>query len=159
MPTIIAAERIRELLLDFFAGVPGAGFLDRARAAGRICLTDHTYSPVSRAEIRRVATENPLPAASPPDELNDCDDFALHIKASLMARRRGGTRPRAPRAPPAVGMVIAERHAVNLFVSAVSGGLRVSLFDAGRPGLPVAATPEDAGELLLEPPVIRWIYL
>jgi hypothetical protein len=156
----IAAERLFDLLFDFFVAVPGAGITERRHLAARCCFVDRVYAPVTLAEIRRIAAANPLraPPDTPQDELNDCDDLALQVKALLMARRRRNPRPTAPRAPPAVGLIVAEQHAVNALVSATRAGLKLSLFDAGRAEHPLAAAPAEAVELLHHAPGLRWIF-
>jgi hypothetical protein len=157
MPVTIAPERIQELVRALFERVPGSGVREHAPACERLCFVDDAYSPVSAAEVRRVAAANPLrvPRTTPVDELTDCDDYALQIKSLLTAHRR---RQRVRRPPPAIGLVIAEAHAVNAFVSATPAGLRLSLIDASRPDQPVVTAAEDVPGLLLDRPAIRLIY-
>ena len=161
MPVTIAPERIRELVLALFARVPGSGLQGRTPAGERLLFVDRAYSPVSPAEIRRIAKANPLrtrPGAAV-DELTDCDDYALQIKSVLTTlRRRRRHKPRAPDAPPAIGIVIAENHAVNAFVSATPAGLKLALMDASRSDRPIVTAPEDVAGLLLDQPAIRLVY-
>lgn len=161
MPVIIAPERIRDLVLALFARVPGSGLQGRGPACEKLCFVDNAYSPVSQAEVRRIAAANPLqtPLTDFDDELTDCDDYALQIKSVLTTlRRRKRRRPDAPCAPPAIGIIIAEAHAINAFVSATPSGLQLSLIDASRPDQPIVTAAEDVAGLLLDQPAVRLIY-
>jgi hypothetical protein len=149
-----------DLILEFFSKIPGSGFGNRDDGAERICVSDHLYATVSRAEITRVNKTFPLSTTdeTPRDELHDCDDYALHLKAMLMAVWRKGNRKSASGSPPALGLLITETHALNIFVTSSGGKPKVMLCDVSN-GKPIfAANASDATELMMHPPVVRWVY-
>lgn len=161
MPQPITAARLQDVVLTLFAQVPGSGLQNIQTAGNRLCFVDNAYSPVSFAEVDRVVRSNPLlvPPSGGADELSDCDDYALQVKSILTTlKRQQNVGAAEPDAPPAIGIIISEIHAVSGFVSAGNAGLKLALIDASRPDRPVVDAPDQVADLLLGRPGIRLVY-
>jgi hypothetical protein len=96
----------------------------------------------------------------PGDELVDCDDFAMQLKAALTARARqdnqmsGSYNP-----PPAIGIIFTMDHALSVFVTTDgNGGIVAMLADASDPEQPMISDAAEAVRLLKTLPV-RFIYI
>lgn len=159
---LVDAGRLQALVVDLFSRVPGSG-LESASGQDRcILLVDNVYAPVTRTDVDRIARADPLLVPAPENaqgELDDCDDYALHMKAALTTlfrQRRAASA--ADFGPPAVGIVISEVHAVNAFVSMVNGDATLFLIDTSRPNRPVTKEPDQVAALLLQRPAVRLIY-
>jgi len=158
----ISSEAINELIKDFFSSIENFQFTSMDELDSKVVLVDDSYSPVSRDDLLAIAKDNPLnvPPGTLKTQLTDCDDYALQLKAIAMAncRQRHITDSGQP-LPPAIAIVISQNHAVNLFVEQDSEGNNSLCFlDASTPGFPMGSEPEQAEQIMKQPP-LKLIYM
>lgn len=157
------AETVFNAVVKLLSAIPGSGVHDIPSGRDVTIMADESYSTVTRAQVVRMMKSNPLlsPAnLDPGDELADCDDFAMQLKAALTARARqdnlasGSYHP-----PPAIGIIFSMNHALSVFVGLDSNGNPTAmLVDASRREQPITGEPTEAGTLLKKMPV-RFIYI
>lgn len=118
----ITKESIPNMLRDFFKTIPDSGITTITHAMKRSIVVDNKYSPVSQKEILGIIKSNPLLVASSlvdaNDELIDCDDYALQLKAlATTLYRQRMLSGSVTLFPPAIGIIITQNHALNLVVT------------------------------------------
>jgi hypothetical protein len=122
----ISNEIIPRLLRDFFKKIPDSGIKTITNAKRRSVIVDNTYSPVTQSEILEIIKSNPLLVPNSQvtvnNELSDCDDYALQLKASTTALYRQRMLANDRLFPPAVAIVITQSHALNLVITESEGG-------------------------------------
>lgn len=160
----VDANTAFEAVVILLSAVPGSGVQDIPSGRELTIMADENYSTVTQAQIKRMMKSNPL--LSPPinvdpnDELDDCDDFALQLKAALTARARqdylasGTYNP-----PPAIGIIFSMNHAISVFVDVDANGNPIAMLaDASASDQPITGNPNMASSLLKKLPV-RFIYI
>ncbi len=158
----LEALSVLNAVTSFFAAIPDSGIDDLPSAQQRSFFADNEYSSVPRARVDEVLRSHPLLVPigiDPADELADCDDFALQLKAALIARARMdnlGSGIYAP--PPAVGIIFTMSHALNVVVTVAHGVPATMVVDASHPDQPMTTDPAEAALLLRLLP-IRLIYI
>jgi hypothetical protein len=106
-------------------------------------LVDDNYSPVDidtlkallTSDVNLIVPENP----QLPDN-NDCDDYAIYLKAMMTVRlRNAGILGAHAAPPPALGIVISQTHATNVFIG---------LTESGNPYVGMLDTSEQERDIL-----------
>ena len=160
----IPSESIKQLLEDFFAEIPDSGIESEVDVDERSVIVDSFYTPVTEAEVFEVLRTNPLlvppQTDHSPGELFDCDDYALQFKASITALyRQKKLVGNIELHPPAVGIVISQKHALNIGVfEAESDEPRIFIIDPSAPVPVMLKDPQSSIEALKMPP-IKLIYI
>ncbi|MFA5203186.1 MAG: hypothetical protein WC708_02180 [Lentisphaeria bacterium] len=170
---------------NLLTAIGGSG-VNALTESGMFVMVDESYSTVTPQEVKTMMANSPLTASiakrlsvpqeiktmmanSPPrpptikmlaDELGDCDDFALHLKAVMAARtRRDNMMNGTDTPPPAFGIIFSQDHALNVFVTTDErGGIYTMLSDASDPNRPITADPNKATQMLKTLPV-RIVYM
>ena len=158
----LEALSVLDAITEFFATIPESGITDLPSAQIRSFFADNDYATLAQARVTEIIKSNPLLVPigiDPADELADCDDFALQLKAAVIARARmDNLNAGVYVPPPAIGIVVTMNHALNAFVTLRQGTPTVMLVDASHPDQPITADPVKAVQLLKQLP-IRFIYI
>lgn len=129
----ITKETFPMVIRDFFKKIPDSGIKTILNARRKSIIVDNKYSAVSQNEILGIIKSNPLLVANSQmdenNELNDCDDYALQLKALTTALYRQRMLSDGTLFPPAVGIVITQNHALNLVITESEGGVKLSIID------------------------------
>lgn len=157
------AETAFQTVVKLLAAIPGSGIQDLPSGRQITIMADEEYSTVTRIQIKGMMSTNPLlspSSAKPGDELVDCDDFALQLKAAVTARVRQDNQTTGTYIPPpAIGIIFTMFHALSVFVTMDrNGGFVAMLADASDPNQPITGNPTEAATLLKTLPV-RFIYI
>tara|TARA_R110000868_G_scaffold17494_8_gene76674 strand:+ start:804 stop:1295 length:492 start_codon:yes stop_codon:yes gene_type:complete len=129
----------------------------------RLVIVDGRYSSIEITTIEAMLISNPLLQSVPiGQEINDCDDFALQVKSSITSLvRQRAVQQHATLFPPAVGILLTPRHALNIIICHQDNdptNFGVFLLDAMKPGKGLISSPKEAKELMLQPE-ISLIYI
>jgi len=160
----ISREMVPRLILDFFKEIPDSGIRSISVAKRKTVRVDNAYNTVSKSEVKRIIETNPL--IVPPiqnqtnPEIADCDDYALQLKASLTALNRQKMISTGKIIlPPAIGIVIAQSHVVNLVICGnTADTISVFLIDPSMQK-PTLVNDPDESALLLKTLPVKIIYL
>lgn len=157
------ADTAFQAVVNLLTAIPGSGIQDLPSGRQITIMADEEYSTVTRIQIKGMMSTNPLlspTSAKPGDELVDCDDFALQLKAAVTARARLDNQTTGTYGPPpAIGIIFTMDHALNVFVTTDrNGGIVAMLADASDPDQPITNNPAEATTLLKTLPV-RFIYV
>jgi hypothetical protein len=157
------AETAFEAVLKLLKAIPDSGVHDIPSGQDITIMADENYSTVTRSQVTGMMKTNPLLSPTnvkPGDELADCDDFALQLKAALTARaRQDNLATGTYNLPPAIGIIFSMNHALSVFVTLDANGDPVAMLaDASRPDQPMTGDPGEAAALLLKLPV-RFVYI
>lgn len=149
------------LIKDFFKDIPDSGIRTLPQAT-KICrMVDNVYSLVSIEDVTSVIKYHPLlndnkiPANA---EILDCDDFAMQLKAALTAFYRTKSVSGNVMPPPAIGIVITQNHALNLFLSSVNEEKQIFLIDPSLK-IPLPVSELDMATTLLKTLPLTLIYV
>jgi hypothetical protein len=157
-------DKIYKLLRDFFQRISGSGIKIIPDVYGRSVLADDVYNTVTQQEVMASINSNPLlvpnHSLSANEELFDCDDRALQLKASMMALYRQRALASNNRGyPPAIGMVFSMSHVLNIVVcEAANDGFEVFLIDPSQSSPAFINEPEQSAKALGTLP-IQFIYI
>lgn len=160
----ISKDSLPKLIRDFFKKIPDSGIKSISNARRRSVIVDNIYSTTSQAELLGVIKTNPLlvpySQRSDNNELVDCDDFALQLKASITALyRQKMLTTNLPIFPPAVGIVVSQNHALNLMISNTeTGSIEIYLIDPSSDSPTFINDAEQSAEALKMLP-IDMIYI
>ncbi|MFQ2301072.1 hypothetical protein ACK32U_15105 [Aeromonas dhakensis] len=120
----ITNEELYPLLRDFFKAIPDSGIKTIPNANKISRVVDNIYSTVTKSEIINTIKTNPLFIVNnslPKNaEIADCDDYALQLKSSITSLYRARSKIGNMLAPPAVGIVITQNHALNIVLCQTS---------------------------------------
>ena len=157
------AETTFQAVVKLLAEISGSGIQDLPSGRLITIMVDEEYSTVTRIQIKGTMRTNPLLSpsnAKPGDELVDCDDFALQLKAAVTSRVRLENQTTGTYSPPpAIGIIFTMYHALSVFVTSDrNGGTVAMLADASDPNQPITSNPTEAATLLKTLPV-RFIYI
>ena len=157
------AETAFQAVVNLLAAIPASGVQDLPAGRQVTIMADEEYSTVTRTQIKGTMSTHPLlsPAnVKEGDELADCDDFAMQLKAALTARARQDNQTSGIyNPPPAIGIIFSMDHALSVFVTMDgNGGIVAMLADATAPDQPITNDPAEATKLLKTLPV-RFIYV
>ena len=159
----IDADTALQTVVNLLAAIPGSGIQDLPSGRQVTIMADEEYSTVTRAQVKGMMSTHPLLSPTlvkPGDELADCDDFALQLKAALTARARQDNQASGSYSPPpALGIIFTMDHALSVFVTLDgNGGVVAMLADASDPDQPITSNPAETAKLLKTLPV-RFIYV
>ena len=123
----ITKDSLPTLIRDFFNKIPDSGIKSISSARRRSVVVDNLYTSVKETELFEAIRSNPLLVPRLPlnanNELIDCDDYALQLKASITALyRQKMLVTNISIFPPAVGIVITQNHALNIAICESEGG-------------------------------------
>ena len=129
----ITKEALPMMLRDFFKTIPDSGITTISNVRRRSVIVDNIYNTVSPDEILGIINSNPLLVTNSQlnvdNELSDCDDYALQLKALTTALYRQRMLSDETLFPPAVGIIITQNHALNLVLTESDDGIRLSVID------------------------------
>jgi hypothetical protein len=159
----VSKDSLIPLLRDFFKAIPDCGIKTLVDTRRVSVLVDNTYSVLKKAEIMGMLKSSPLLAGaaegSENSELFDCDDYALQLKASLTALFRTKRLLVRMVAPPAIGVVITQNHALNIVLcESNDAGSEILLVDPSLKSPKMVSDPSASSELLKTLP-ISLIYI
>ena len=153
----ITKEALPMVFRDFFKMVPDSGITSISNARRRSVIVDNKYSAVTRNEILEIIKTNPLlvPNTQPNEtnELNDCDDYALQLKALTTALYRQRMLAGEVLFPPAVGIVVTQNHALNLVITASQKELELSIIDPSETNPTFLNDPAQCQQVLKTLPI------
>jgi hypothetical protein len=161
MPVVFSSDKLVELLWKFFRDVNGSGVTTRQSMIDITVAADEQYEAVTMTDLNSLLRAPLL--ISPSDAvatlLNDCDDYAIQLKALWTAQQRqAALMSNTNLFPPSVGMVFGNKHVVSAFVTFKNGELTVGLVDASIKDQPITFDATDTTDFLLKDPAIRWVY-
>lgn len=159
----VTNENLIQLIHDFFGVIPDCGIKNLTDARRISVIVDNSYSTLKKGEIISTLKSTPLLAGeaelSNNSELFDCDDYALQLKATLTGLYRTKRLLTGMIAPPAVGIVITQNHALNIVVCESNGANpEIFLVDPSVKSPKLIGDPSASLELLKTLPV-SLIYL
>lgn len=160
----ITKGKIPILIRDFFKEISDSGISSIPNVTRRSIIVDNQYSLVSKDEIMGVIKSNPLMITSSliagNNELFDCDDYALQLKALITALyRQRFLSGNAALFPPAIGIVITQSHAINLIITKSQNGRPIlSLIDPSESSPAFLDNPSQSLQALKTLPVAM-IYI
>lgn len=159
---MVTSDEIPELLYRFFREIPETGLTTKSAVRKKSLIVDNLYSLVDKEILKSVVIGNPLlnfPASMQGQEVLDCDDYALQLKAAMNSLGRQSVLSGELVYPPAVGMVITQNHALNIVVTKWGeNGKRVFLIDTMVES-PKLEANKDACRSLLKLMPIKFIYI
>lgn len=159
----VSKDQLIPFIRDFFSAISDCGIRNLADTRRVSVLVDNTYVALRKSEIMSMLKSSPLlvGAAERLDnsELFDCDDYALQLKASLTALFRAKRLLDDTIAPPAIGIVITQNHALNIVLCGSSDSdLAIFLVDPSLKSPQLVNDPTASSGLLKTLP-ITLIYI
>tara|TARA_R110001583_G_scaffold195475_1_gene374037 strand:+ start:162 stop:635 length:474 start_codon:yes stop_codon:yes gene_type:complete len=127
----------------------------------RMLVTDNVYSHVDMDDLAAVIRTNPLLQYVDRlhEEINDCDDYALQLKAAMAALYRHRAYSAGQTVyPPAVAIIITEYHALNLIVVNHEGEYQVYIVDTMMSQPAITQDPTEAW-LLMKQGSVTNVYI
>lgn len=159
---MVTSDELPDLLYRFFREIPETGLTSKSAVRKKSLIVDNVYDLVNKEILRSVVIGNPLlsfPVAMQGQEVLDCDDYALQLKAAMNSLGRNRMLSGETVYPPAVGMVITQNHALNIVVTKWGeSGKRVFLIDTMEES-PKLESNKDACRSLLKLMPIKFIYI
>jgi len=154
----VLKDNLIPLIRDFFNAIPDCGIKTLTDVRRVSVLVDNSYSSLKKAEIISMINSSPLLVGaaemSTDSELFDCDDYALQLKASLTALFRTKRLLTGTIAPPAVGIVITQKHALNIVICESSNAKpEIFLVDPSLKSPKMVSDSSASSELLKTLPV------
>lgn len=159
----ISKDSLIPLVRDFFSAIPDSGIKTIPDAERISTLADNSYSALQKSDIVSTLKSNPLlvsaAESSNNSELFDCDDYALQLKASLTGLFRTKRLSNKIIAPPAVGIIITQNHALNIvFCESSNASPELFLVDPSLKSPKLVSESPAASNLLKTLPV-KLIYI
>lgn len=116
----LSNDDIYPLLRDFFKKIPDSGIKTLPNLHKLSRVVDNNYSIITKSEVINTIKTNPLfiinNSLPKNAEIADCDDYALQLKSAITSLYRAKSKIGNVLAPPAVGIVITQDHAVNIVI-------------------------------------------
>jgi hypothetical protein len=158
---MVTNDEIPGLLHRYFREIPEAGFSSLTAVRKKSLIVDNVYELVDKDTLNSVVVANPLlsyPANMQGQEVLDCDDYSLQLKASMNSLNRQRVLAGQATYPPAVGMVITQNHALNVIISRWGeSGKRVFVIDTMLES-PKLVSNKDECRTLLKLMPIKFVY-